>query len=93
MLQENDIPGPGKFEGNKSLAISKYLYSIVQDGTQDEQFGSVEDSLWEALIDADEVGYIVTEDNLGFFSYTEYPTVEEARSKYMADLAAYESHK
>lgn len=36
--------------------------------------------------------YIVTVDTQGFFTYYEYNDLEEAKSKYMADLAAYESH-
>jgi hypothetical protein len=47
-----DIPGPGKFEGNDSLIVSKFLYNYTLDGFQDEQYGSVTEPsfIWEALI-------------------------------------------
>lgn len=93
-------PGPGKFEANESLEIAEALYSYSLGGFVDEQFGSVdENGYWEGLIQNHimngplmKPGYIVIEDNLGFFTYQIFDSHEEAWSKYLADLAAYESH-
>lgn len=109
---DNDIPGPGKFEANASVAVSEYLYGIVQDSGCVEQYGSVDENGWSGLIytgfivklDKDlspegfELGfdlkpaYLVFEDSNGFFTYTEFDTEKDAFSKYLADLAAYESY-
>lgn len=110
MSDINDIPGPGKFEGNKSLMVAEYLQEIAMNGFTDEQFGSVsENGIWEALIFIDvpntigaekgrelfekiKPAYIITEDNQGFFTYHEFKSQDDARARYFADLAAYESY-
>jgi hypothetical protein len=93
--------GPGKFEGNASLEISEYLYMETLQGSYEEAYGSVTEPpfFWQALVFADaslipdmKPAYIVVEDSFGFFSYHGFDTEEAARSRFMADLAAYESH-
>lgn len=93
----SDIPGPGRFEGNDSYEICEALDGLCAKSFFNEQFGTTEEGIWEALFlhttirDGKARAYIVTEDSNGFFSYKEYSSDEEARSKYLADLAAYES--
>jgi|ERR1035437_5059697 hypothetical protein len=83
----NDIPGPGRFEGNDSLAVSEYLADIDAD----RETGSIEDwGYWYGLIfqaKMDEkflpaVAYIVWEDNYGFFSYSSYEDVAIAEMEF-----------
>jgi len=91
-MKTNDRPGPGKFEGNESLAVSEALYEIVNDGFADGEIGDVSTyGIWYGLIREPLVGnrearyvvltalaYIVNEDEHGFFGYTAYDSLAEA---------------
>ena len=63
---------PGKFEGCADDRLAEVLYSISQDGC-DEDCGDVNESGWYGLILHRNHGYIVSEDSQGFFSYDYYP--------------------
>jgi hypothetical protein len=108
MVFVEDKPGPGKYEGNEWLSVAEYLDSICGNGMYEEQYGDAEESAgWNALVFVDPLSlpeeypmvagklkpaYIVNQDNNGFFSYTEFDSEDEARDKYRADLAEYESY-
>lgn len=44
-------PRPGKFEGNESLEVSEFLYSLTQDGFIKDELGDVEEFGWYGIID------------------------------------------
>ena len=92
-MKTSDRPGPGKFEGNESLAVSETLYEIVNDGFADGEIGDVSTyGIWYGLIlmpapvDTREAryrnltapAYIANEDEHGFFGYTAYDSLAEA---------------
>lgn len=101
----DDYNWPGKYEGTENQRVAEYLNTLALDGNFEEQYGSVVEPpfIWEALMLIDKPNaeaflgepmdwaYIIWEDEHGFFSYIGFDTEEEARSKYMANLAAYES--
>lgn len=45
-----DIPGPGKFEKNKSATLAEYLHTLSMEGEYDEQFGDVETIGWFCIM-------------------------------------------
>jgi hypothetical protein len=91
-MKSTDRPGPGKFEGNESLAVSEELYRIVNEGFTDQEVGDVSTyGIWYGLIKKpsdswvsggqthlDDTTYIVSEDEQGFFGYTAYASSDEA---------------
>ena len=77
-------PGCGKFEGNESLEVAEMLYGMDADeffGTVDEQgwFGVIFNVHLEGTPATDLRHYIVEEDSDGFFMYTEYKDIQQAR--------------
>ena len=69
---------PGKFEGNESRLIARVLYDLCGVSGYDEQCGDVQELGWYALFRGKKYGFIVYEDNNGFFDYTIYDSVREA---------------
>ena len=81
-MMHHDRPYPGKFEGNPSRRLAEALYNVVGQGFEDDSLGSVEDFGWYGIIRrphatfrtsdgfvTDGIGYILSEDSQGFFSY------------------------
>jgi hypothetical protein len=80
---------PGKFEGNEDQDVAEILYDATMNGMQDEEVGDVsETGMWSGIFRGVEVrdgelqdgfsgGYIVQEDEQGFFTYTEFEDDEE----------------
>jgi hypothetical protein len=80
---------PGKFEGNEDQDVAEVLYDATMNGMQDEEVGDVsETGMWSGIFRGVEVrdgelqdgfpgGYIVQEDEQGFFTYTEFDDDEE----------------
>jgi hypothetical protein len=83
---------PGKFEGNEDERVAEILYDSTMEGGQDEESGDIQETgIWSALIRGIEVrpgdtpeiqdgfpgGYIVQEDEQGFFTYTEFDSDEK----------------
>lgn len=58
-----DKPGPGKYEGNESLAVSEYLDTLCGE-TQPEFFGDTEEyGYWVALLDTRDIATNMTSDS------------------------------
>jgi len=72
---------PGKFEGCADDRLAEVLYSISQDGC-DEDCGDVSESGWYGLILHRGHGYIVSEDSQGFFNYEYFESKDEARAEF-----------
>jgi hypothetical protein len=80
---------PGKFEGNEDQDVAEILYDATMNGMQDEEAGDVQETgMWSGIFRGVEVrdgelqdgfpgGYIVQEDEQGFFTYTEFDDDEE----------------
>jgi hypothetical protein len=80
---------PGKFEGNEDQDVAEILYDATMNGMQDEEVGDVQETgMWSGIFRGVEVrdgelqdgfpgGYIVQEDEQGFFTYTEFEDDEE----------------
>jgi hypothetical protein len=63
---------PGKFEACEDQDLGEALYQLVNDGGCDDELGDVQDFGWYGLVlpdDAGNAGYILFEDNNGFFEY------------------------
>ena len=74
---------PGKFEGCADDRLAKALYDITMCGC-DSDCGDVSESGWYGLILHRGHGYIVFEDEQGFFGYDYYEEKEEAQTQYDA---------
>ena len=72
---------PGKFEGCADDRLAEVLYSISQNGC-DEDCGEVDFTGWYGLILHRNHGYIVSEDSQGFFDYEYFESKDEARAEY-----------
>lgn len=66
---------PGKFEGNSDEELAERLYENTLESGQEEDFGSVDEGGWFALVaDYQSIGeqtdrlYIVEQDSQGFFT-------------------------
>ena len=89
-----DKPGPGKFEGNRSLAESEALYTLVHEHGADAEAGGAEYGFWVALVirgsdDLASPAYVITEGSHGFFDVRPFETRIEAEAVYamfVADL-------
>ena len=89
-----DKPGPGKFEDNRSGRESRALHALANMGLCDAEAGGVEDGYWVGLVipGTDELAspaYVLTEDSQGFFTVRPFETRIEAEAVYamfVADL-------
>jgi hypothetical protein len=93
---------PGKFEGNEDQDVAEILYDATLNGMVDEEAGDVQEhGMWSGIFRGVEVedgelkdgasgGYIVQEDEQGFFTYAEYDTDEELNEEWDRILATYE---
>ena len=89
-----DKPGPGKFEGNRSERESRALYALTNMGLCDAEAGGVEGGYWVGLVirgsdDLLSAAYVLTEDSHGFFDVRPFETRIEAEAVYamfVADL-------
>ena len=77
---------PGKFEGCDDDRLAEVLYSVSQDGC-DEDCGSVDELGWYGLILHRNHGYIVSEDSQGFFDYCRYDSKDAAQTAFDAIAA------
>ena len=75
----------GKFEGCTNQDIAQKLHDLSLNGC-DEELGDVETFGWHALIGS----YIISEDNQGFFSYTQYDNKVKAREAWLKLEADYQ---
>jgi hypothetical protein len=85
---------PGKFEGAEDQDVAEILHDATLNGMHDEEAGDVnETGMWSAIFRGVEVrdgelqdgfpgGYIVQEDEQGFFTYTEFDSDEEIESSW-----------
>lgn len=92
----------GKFEGNEDEDVAKILHDATMNGMVDEEVGDVtEYGMWSGIMrgvevidgelkDAESGGYIVQEDEYGFFSYGEYEDDEELNEEWERILATYD---
>ncbi len=77
----------GKFEGNYNCLLARAIYDIIMDGGTDEQIGDVGELGWFGRIDLSDLnikedgekvkGVIVSENDMGSFSYASYDDKEE----------------
>jgi hypothetical protein len=93
---------PGKFEGNEDQEVAEILYDATMNGMQDEEAGDVQEhGMWSAIFRGVEIedgelkdgatgGYIVQEDEQGFFSYAEYEDDDELNEEWNRIMATYE---
>lgn len=97
----DDTKWPGKFEGNIHQGLARYLHELSMDGQYWEQTGTTTEPpfVWQALMEIDvenavefpfydqlQRGYIITEDEHGFFSYVGYDTFDEAAEVWWGDI-------
>lgn len=84
---------PGKFEGCSDQDLGETLHGITLDGGCDEELGDVQDFGWYGLIIGFDngKGYIVSEDNQGFFDYEEFPTYAAAEKAWAGLEKEYET--
>lgn len=83
-------PGPGKFQGCKSLKVANALYEISLAGDAEDDYSSEQDGFL-ALIERndndeelDAPAYVTRQDAQGFFSYTPYDSHSAARLEWNA---------
>ena len=89
-ILEYEATGPGKFEGNANPGLTERIFVASHDtswldddvGTSDGAFG------WNGLIGK----LILVENNQGFVSSYEYPSVEEARKTFDLVISDYEPY-
>lgn len=93
---------PGKFEGNESEEVAEILYDATLNGMVDEEIGDVQEyGLWTAifrgvkvengeLLDAEKGGYIVEEDERGFFDYMYFDQNNELEEEWQRAVFNYE---
>ena len=83
-----DKPGLGKFEGNRSLSESETLHEMSLEGGLDAEAGGAEDGYWVGLVirGSDDhlasPAYVLTEDSHGFFDVRPFYTRVEAEAVY-----------
>jgi hypothetical protein len=92
---------PGKFEGNEDERVAEILYDFIMESGQDEESGDIQETgFWSAIFRGIEVrpddepqiqdgfpgGYIVEEDEQGFFTYTEFDSDEELEKSWNSIL-------
>ena len=71
----------GKYEGNESQLTAEVLHRASLDGTIDE-YGECDGPYgWNGLILGKRYGFLIHEDNYGFFSY-EVHSREEAKARF-----------
>jgi hypothetical protein len=83
-------PGPGKFEGCHDKRIARVLYDIAGMSGCDEDIGSVQELGWFGLIIQRNHAYIISEDSQGFFDYTYFDSVQDAREAYNRIVSEYD---
>ena len=82
-----DKPGPGKFEGNRSLRESEALYEMSLEGGLDAEAGGADYGSWVGLVirgsdDLASPAYVITEGSHGFFDVRPFDSPDEAREVY-----------
>ena len=80
----------GKFEGCADQELGQKIYELTMEGC-DAELGEVESFGWYGLLlNVDGKNYIVSEDNNGFFDYTEYDTIDEVTTAWDNLASEYE---
>ena len=87
-----DKPGPGKFEGNRSLSESETLHEMSLEGGLDAEAGGAESGYWVGLVirgsdDLASPAYVLTADSHGFFNVRPFETRVEAEAVYAMFVA------
>ena len=73
---------PGKFEGNESQLTAQILYNVVGEGFVSDEYGEVDGpDGWNGIIRGTRYGFLLHEDNQGFFSY-QYTSLKEADARW-----------
>ena len=73
---------PGKFEGNESELVAQVLYDVVGNSGTTDEYGECDGPYgWNGLILGKRYGFLVTEDNYGFFRYSWYSR-KEAKERF-----------
>jgi len=85
MLEHRLRPGINplrEFMTDSVFILACVLYGIVGISGYDETVGEADALGWYALIIGKRNAWIVKEDNQGFFDYTHYDDIEEARTEW-----------
>lgn len=73
---------PGKFEACESQKVAQVLYDVVGNGFTDDEYGECDGPYgWNGLVLGKRYGFLLTEDNRGFFTY-EIDTKDKAKGRF-----------